>query len=844
MAIDPLEPVVIQMNVPDPPGPFNRFKQSRFVQALGANRTTKIITAGSAVVISVTMVATAIFVVLANDKDFKKSHGLDTLPKPPAQVSGSVKNADALPGGGVATGKGACIGQNCPEITFTADPATTLVGKSVKLAWSATKSPKTCVASDDWSGNKSPSGSESSPTLSKLQSYLFTLTCKTDTGTGFSSVPVGTTVPASSLGSGNIKTRPSVSISANPAGNIYVGGYTTIKWEATNSPTSCKASGDWSGVKSSSGSEKVGPLTTEKNYYFKLNCVNSSGESGEVPATAEVIAVPSAYAGLPIVNLSANPVGPINPGSSTVLSWSASNNPTSCTASGDWTGTKPGSGSFNTGALNIIKTYSFGISCTNSVGSTSDVAAIQVLPNPPAVSLTVSPSSMLVGNSATISWNVSNTTPATTCTGSGDWPGSTAVTPTSSGSKSTGTLNTAKTYIYSLTCVNEGGTGFQKNVPLTVSLPPPPVVSISVNPISISTGQSSTITWSATNNPTSCTPTGDLAGPITPLSGGSKSTGTLNTARTYSYSLQCSNAGGASNVAQTSLTVGSGTPATQPPVVTISASPSSISTGSSSTISWSATNSPTSCSASGTTTNWVNSPGASGSTSTGVISSAGTRTYTITCTNSAGSGSKSVTLTIVALPTVSVTLGASSINTGASTTYSWSSTNATSCTGGGSLSGAMATSGGPTSTGVKSTAGTYNYTVTCVNSIGGSNSATAVLTVSNAAPVYCGGLTPCYGPNDLAAHASPGNCWGWNLTWVINITTYRPNHPGGGSGSIESAAATCNHSIASVLAGSASIPGYSSGGKSTQNHQSVTKNNSAGSQLAGYRVGYYDAAKP
>ncbi len=844
MALDQLEPVVIQMNVPDPPGPYKRFKDSRFMQALGANRTTKIITAISATVISITMVATAIFVVLANDKDFKKKHGLDTLPKPPAQVSGSVKNADALPGGGIATGKGACVGQNCPEITFTADPATTLVGKKVKLTWNATKKPKTCDASDDWSGSKKPAGSETSPALSKLQSYLFTLTCKTDTGTGFSSVPVGTTIPASSVGTGNIKTRPAVSISANPAGNIYVGGYTTLKWEATNNPTSCKATGDWSGIKSSSGTEKIGPLTAERNYYFKLNCVNSSGESGDIPATAEVIAIPSAYAGLPIVNLSATPVGPIVPGSSTVLSWSASNNPSSCLASGDWSGTKPGAGSFNTGALNIIRTYSFSISCSNSSGSTTDVAAIQVMPNPPSVSLTVSPSSILVGKSATISWNVSNTTSATTCTGSGDWPGSTTVTPTSGGSKSTGILNTAKTYTYSLTCINEGGTGFQKNVPLTVSLPPPPAVSISVNPISISTGQSSTISWTATNNPTSCTPSSDLAGPITPLAGGSKSTGTLNTARTYTYSLQCSNAGGSSNIAQTTLSVGSGNSANQPPVVTISASPSSISTGSSSTISWTATNSPTSCSASGTTSNWVNSPGASGSTSTGIISSTGARTYTISCTNSAGSGSKSVTITVVALPTVSVSLGSSSINTGVSTTYSWSSANASSCTGGGSLSGAMATSGGPTSTGVKSTAGIYNYTVTCVNSIGGSRSATAVLTVSNAGPVYCGGLTPCYGPNELASHASPGNCWGWNLTWVINITSYRPHHPGGGSGTIESASATCNRNIASVLAGSASIPGYTSGGKSTQNHQTATKNNSGSSQLAGYRVGYYDAAKP
>ena len=86
MALDPLEPVVIQ--------------------TMSATRTTKIITAVSATVISVTMVATAIFIMLANDKDFQKSHGLDTRQKVPAQISGSEKSDSALPGGGIATGKG------------------------------------------------------------------------------------------------------------------------------------------------------------------------------------------------------------------------------------------------------------------------------------------------------------------------------------------------------------------------------------------------------------------------------------------------------------------------------------------------------------------------------------------------------------------------------------------------------------------------------------------------------------------------------------------------------------------------------------------------------------------
>jgi len=158
----------------------------------------------------------------------------------------------------------------------------------------------------------------------------------------------------------------------------------------------------------------------------------------------------------------------------------------------------------------------------------------------------------------------------------------------------------------------------------------------------------------------------------------------------------------------------------------------------------------------------------------------------------------------------------------------------------------MATSGGPITTGAKGTAGTYGYTVTCVNSIGGSASNTATLTVSNAAQVYCSGKTPCYGVSDLAAHANPGSpCWGWNLDWVINIDTFRNTHPGGtASGSLSTAGSTCNRDINAILAGTQSIPGYKPGnGVPTHAHNSGTTNNT-GNAMTAYRVGYYDATKP
>ena len=199
-------------------------------------------------------------------------------------------------------------------------------------------------------------------------------------------------------------------------------------------------------------------------------------------------------------------------------------------------------------------------------------------------------------------------------------------------------------------------------------------------------------------------------------------------------------------------------------------------------------------------------------------------------------------------PKVSLTITPNSIKVGSAATLSWSVTNSpTSCTAGGTggWTGSKASSGSQ-STGSKTT-GTYTYTLSCANS-GGTGTKSVSLTV-NPAPVYCAGKTPCYGKSDLAAHASVGNCWAWNNDWVINITSYSPVHKGGimsgSSSTLENAGATCNHSINSILKGSASIPGYKDKrSNSTFSHKSDTINNTTSSALIGYRVGYYDASKP
>jgi len=805
-----LEPVVVEVKPPKTPFklPFKAPKLPQF-----GNKSTKVIMLIASVVIIMSVLLLVVFTVLANSKSYKKTHNIVTATDEIAQNTTSKLAGDALPGGTSVTGKGGTSGTNSPVVTLTASQASVSKAGKVTLTWSATNNPKSCVASDDWSGAKGASGSEESPNLVNLQTYLFTLTCKTDTGTGFATVSVSAIEQGGTGSAGH----PVITMSATPS-QVYVGQSATLNWVATNSPTSCVANDDWSGAKSASGNASTGPLVVAKSYKFTLTCTNESG-SGYVSATVVALNPPP---DVPLVTISANPVGPIFAGSSSTITWSVTNSPSACIASLDWAGSKAASGSISTGVLNVARVYDYKLTCSNAGGETFDIVSIGVVVPPPDVSITVSPTGMFVGNSAVINWTSTNS--PTSCSAGGDWTGTKAASGTN---VSTGVLNTVKTYSYSIVCTNDSGQSATRTATVNVTLPPAPVVTLNASPIAITAGSSSTLTWSATNSPTSCTASGDWTG--TKTSSGTASTGALNTIKTYAFTLSCTNAGGSSS-ASTSVGVSSGAAPVVAPVVTISTSPTSVGTGSASTISWSATNNPTSCTASG---DWSGSQGGSGSTSTGVLATARIYTYTLACSNSAGTDTKSATVTAIAIPVVTISVTPASITTGASATLSWSATNTpTSCTAGGSWTGTKAASGTQTIT--PTPAGSYSYSLSCTNA-GGTGSNSTSITVTDPVVVYCGGLTPCYGPTTLALHTSTlvtGSCWayitGGGKTAIYNLTGFANVHSGGSA--VILTVANCGNAV------------NWTGAPSNAKHTSAKSNTQA--TLNGYLVGYYDAAKP
>ena len=265
---------------------------------------------------------------------------------------------------------------------------------------------------------------------------------------------------------------------------------------------------------------------------------------GFIQADAALALIPP---GAPTLSLSASSVAAGNP---VTITWSSIAT-TGCTASGAWSGSLKASGS-QTLTPTSAGTDTYSLTCTNAGGTSKPATAtltVTAAAPPAAPSLTLAPTSIVVGKSTTITWSSTN---ATSCTASesaaaaGSWTGAQKTSGTA-----TLTPTAAGTYTYSLTCTNAGGTSKPATATLTVTAAAPAAPTLTLAAMSIVAGSSTTITWSS-SNATSCLASGSWSGTVA-VSG----TETLKpaSAGTYTYSLTCSNAGGTSTAATATLTV-------------------------------------------------------------------------------------------------------------------------------------------------------------------------------------------------------------------------------------------------------------------------------------------------
>lgn len=298
---------------------------------------------------------------------------------------------------------------------------------------------------------------------------------------------------------------------------------------------------------------------------------------------------------------------------------------------------------------------------------------IAKLGNGPVIRISVSPTIIIAGGTATLSWEA----PANAnCTGSG-YPGFNGTQPVT-GSLSV-TESTVGDHVYSLTCTDDEGNSSTTFATLRVA--GTPVITLALSPAQVLIDQSSVLTWSAVD--------ADSCEGMAPASfvGSKGTTGSVSVsgdaAGNLTYSLQCTGMGGSSSDSIT-LTVHA------PPTVTLHTSVTDYAE-SNTAIDWTWTSTDAaSCTASGSL------PGSSSPiTETGLAANgtksytptaAGTATLTVTCTGPTGataSSTRSVNVYDGTLPpTITLTSNRSPGNTISGTQtvlLSWTTSNAQAC---------------------------------------------------------------------------------------------------------------------------------------------------------------------
>ena len=546
--------------------------------------------------------------------------------------------------------------QPAPVISgFQASPAAIASGQSTTLSWSV--SPGTSLSIDQGIGVVT---GLTSWTVSPAVSTTYTLTATNAAGS------VTATATAYLIGQ-----KPIISSFAATPATISTGQTTTLSW-AVNGATTISID---QGVGPVTGTTVTLSPTTTTTY-----TLTASNPGGSVTATALV----TVNAVKPTISSFTATPSTITAGASSVLAWSVTGatslsiSPTVGTVTGTTVGVIPSASTVYT------------LTATNAAGSSTATVSVTVSGQKPTIaSFTATPLAITTGQSSALSWSVSGATSLSIDQAVGTVTGTTvSVTPSA-------------TTIYTLTAVNAAGSS-TATVTVTVSIPKPAISSFTALPVAISSGQSSVLSWavggatSLSISPTVGTVTGTSVS-VTPTT-------------TTIYTLTATNAGG-SSTATVTVTL---TPP-KPTITSFTASPTSISPGQTSTLSWVV---------SGATSLSIDQGVGTISGTSVSVSPAASATYLLTATNAGGSTTATVTISVAgSRPAITgFTANPATIITGQGSTLSWAVSGATSLSidqGVGVVTG-TSKSVAPTTT--------TTYTLTATNGAG-SSSATTTITV-------------------------------------------------------------------------------------------------------------------
>ena len=212
-------------------------------------------------------------------------------------------------------------------------------------------------------------------------------------------------------------------------------------------------------------------------------------------------------------------------------------------------------------------TYSFVVTCNPNdtvVGqvNSAPVTGTVLPPASPTATVTISPTSVQVGQSFTVTWASTNTM---NCGGTGGIPGMAWVPPYTNGSTSY-VPTAAGQYTFGVSCPSiysaQPNATAQATVTVVAGAPPASAVDLSSSSNNVTQGQSFTLTWTSTNA-SNCTASGGGAagaawsGSLAPSGSQSESASVTGS---FTYTITCT-VGSQSVKAQSTVTVKSSTPA-------------------------------------------------------------------------------------------------------------------------------------------------------------------------------------------------------------------------------------------------------------------------------------------
>lgn len=560
-------------------------------------------------------------------------------------------------------------------------------GYNVTLQWTSTN-----VNSCTLNGQTvPPSGTQSVYVSTQTD---FTITCNGYNGSISKTITVRPNADYTNL--------PTVNAYINPT-SALINTSATIYWTSTNA-ISCTLNGQ---TVPPNGSQQI--YVTQNNQSYRITCNNQNGLSASATIYSSGTQSPGTIATL---NFAASNYNITTPNGSTIT-WSTTNTQ-SCTVTGggqSYSGTNGSQVVYPTSSTNYVLTCidTNGQQATNTLtinvnGSSGNLSLVVQS----GMSVTVS----IPSSGGTITWG----------DGQASYPGSISCVTAPCTQNVNHAYSSNGTYTITF---NYNGTNQTISVIIGGSSGNVP---FAANPTSVTTGQSSTLTWNS-NQGNYCTIAGGNVNLTNlPISG----TQIVYPTATSSYVLNCFTTGNSTAVASSTVTVNYNNGTSGNITANISLSPSNISSGQAVSISWSSTNA-NYCNLYYNSNILLSNQPTSGSNvqypTTG-------GNYYVACFNGSGQSANSQTLYLTVNGssggniTVNVSANPPSVSSGQPSTITWNSTNASYCTITGN--GIVVGSTNQSSSGsyvVYPSQGT-NYIVTCYNYTGANGAGFVYITTN------------------------------------------------------------------------------------------------------------------